>query len=116
MTSLLLPVGPGRTYRVDAARLQVDIWWLHALMVLMGVAATAGFTLRQLRVEPRRLIGLAHLHALHGLTAAVPLLRIVACGRPSCRVYDNLLAVRGALWRFHGVQPGGVLGTDLTAH
>ena len=94
----------------------MDIWWLHALMVLVWVAATAGFTLRQLRVEPSRLIGLAHLHALHGLTIAVPLLRIVACGGPSRRVYDNLLAVRGALWRFHGVQPGGVLGTDLTTH
>ena len=52
MTSLLLPVGPGCTYRVDATRLQVDIWWLYALMVLVGIAATAGFTLRQLRVEP----------------------------------------------------------------
>ena len=116
MTSLLLPVGPRCAYRVDAARLKVDIWWLHALMVLVGVAATAGFTLRQLRVEPSRLVGLAHLHAFHRLTAVVPLLRIVARGRPTCRVYDNLLAVRGALWRFHGVQPGGVLGTDLTTH
>ena len=52
MTSLLLPVGPGRAYRVDATRLQVDIWRLHALMILVGVAAASGFTLRQLRVEP----------------------------------------------------------------
>ena len=52
MASLLLPVGPGRAYRVDATRLQVDIWRLYALMILVRVAAASGFTLRQLRVEP----------------------------------------------------------------
>ena len=93
MAGLLLPVGPGRAYRVDATRLQVDIWRLDALMILVGVAATSGFTLRQLWVEPSRLVGLAHLHALHGLTATVPLLRVVAGGGPPRRVYYNLLAV-----------------------
>jgi len=73
VTRLLLPVSYRATYSVDALCLQVDIRRLHALMVLLWVAAASRLSLRQLWVQSCRLVCLTQLHPFHRLIARISL-------------------------------------------
>ena len=78
-------------------------------MVLLGVTATSRLALGQLRVETSRLVGLAKLHAFHGLLAVVTLAEITSRG-PTGRVDYDLLAIGHlSLGRLHRVKSSLVL-------
>ena len=84
-------------------------------MVLAWLAPASGLALRELRVEPGLLVGLAELHAFHGVIRVVSLGEVASCGA-ACRVHHNALLGSLCCWRLHRVQARVVFRAYLSLH